>query len=522
MASPGLQFLMISSFLLSIVSVSTDPDKDKVSTETKKVILVEKVKALGKYIVKNIDAFRTSVTPFLSLIPVWGPLTSAILNIAVQGAGLTIKELIKKEIKNEFESLQSQLAGYQVEHKWDTWASGAYHKPEMQIELAWTNYQNLIGGLFEETDKNKKKALTDVFFDSYKRDSTSKLHFYLTKEGTTLSENLATVLATKLKCHEKDIREYTVFISSLFYKGNYMNQLYDEHKNTKSKISIDKLSKQAYESALAMFQMHKNCIFNNIDYIIKEVEELIDHKLKRQEQANKVRYFLEETYNRFDWMVVAFITKSSQHKIIETLNKHLVSRFTEVTKDGVSVAVARQVKGTHTKAGEVKEAIKKCVEKSVLCYKVPETLEHCEEYVETLLVSQTYTVVHTFTRKAHDSHQAIEAPDDIPDADEYPVDSESDGTDNTTPYIYTGQCFKSPGVKGGKSVVLIKSDEEIMTKNPCSKLDCGTDERGKCVSTENIFVAMCKCKYPYFGEHCKESLENLEKEVFEETTTLPK
>lgn len=115
---------------------------------------------------------------------------------------------------------------------------------------------------------------------------------------------------------------------------------------------------------------------------------------------------LGKTDDRYDWMVVAFLTKNSHHDTTKSLNKHILTGFTEVTKGEVSVAIARQVKGTHTKAIKVKQAIDMCLVKSVLCYKVAEKLSKCKETVETIVVSETYTAVHAFRLNAHDGHGA--------------------------------------------------------------------------------------------------------------------
>lgn len=91
---------------------------------------------------------------------------------------------------------------------------------------------------------------------------------------------------------------------------------------------------------------------------------------------------------------------------------------------------------------------------------------------------------------------------------------------STTLYIYTGKCHKDPGVKTGKFVVLIKGDEEMMTKEPCSKLNCGGDPKiGKCVCVENVVVAMCECKMPYYGKNCERSLDDYMKALNEEIDT---
>lgn len=299
--------------------------------------------------------------------------------------------------------------------------------------------------LQQSKNDDEKKRHIDEFINAYLKykPATKTLHNLLKPKETTFINNLGEMLAEHVKCHDKDIREYTMLISKLIYKGNTMNQFYYKLKNIESSAKIDEAAKIAYDSASAMFQIHKNCINDSTEYIKKDVEGLIDNTKNLQKLAQTVRSFLDKTYDIYDWMVVAFITKHSKHKIIETLNKHVLSGFTEVTKGRVIVAIARQVKGTHTKAGKVTEAIKRCFAKSVLCYKVAKKLSECEEIVEEsekrIQVSQTYTAVYAYTRKAHDSHDAKEAPDEVK-AD--PQDPSAN-----TPYIYAGKCEESPGLK---------------------------------------------------------------------------
>nr|XP_046272488.1 uncharacterized protein LOC124073953 [Scatophagus argus] len=497
MASPGLLFLLLvsSSLLLFTVSDSMSPTQNQWNNSPQKVNkLKEATKATGKFILANIDQIRFAVTPFLALIPVCGPLIAAITTSALLGVSVINNSLkdnaVLDAFKSEFESLNMKLDKYHVEQKWNSWASAAYQKPEKNIKGAWKMYEALVPSLFQARNDNERMRLKEEIIKACSKaePAITDLHTYLTAGGTTFINNLGKSLADHAKCHEQDIREYTVFISKLIYQGITMTQLYYNLKEIKSQNIIDKEAEIAYDSASVMFQIQKFCIFNSTDYIVNDVKWLIDNT-KREELAKKVRSFLQKTYDRYDWMVVAFITKHSKHKVVETLNKHVLSGFMEVTKDKVSVAVARQVKGTHTKSYQVEGAIKRCISNSVLCYKVEEKLRRCGEYVAGIPVSQTYTAVHAFISKAHQSHSDPEIYSDNP------------------PYIVQGVCEKSPGVKGGKFVVLVKSDEEITSKDPCSKLNCGGPQRGTCVRVENTFVALCECKQPYYGQNCEHSLQ---------------
>ncbi|KAK2894289.1 hypothetical protein Q8A73_016773 [Channa argus] len=515
MASPGLLFLVLMS---SSVLVCTSPNQNQLEEVTPEKIrkVNEVLKATGKIILKTIDEIRFTVVPFLGIIPVYGPLISAITTLALVGVSVVNKNVktnpILDTIKSEFENLNSKLDQYHEELRWDTWTSSAYHKPEKNIKVAWTKYKTLVQSLLLAKDDNEKKRHRDDFIDTYSKyePATKTLHALLMAKQPTLINDFGEMLVKHVKCHEQDLRTYTEYVNKLICKGNTMNQIYYKLKNIESPARVNEEAQIAYDCSSAMFKTHQYCISHSMDYIKKDVEGLIDTTKKRQELANDVRSFLDKTYERYDWMVVAFITKSSKHKIIETLNSHILSGYTEVTKGEVSVAVARQVKGTHTKAAEVRKAIIGCVPTSTKCYQVADKLRQCSKSVGGILVSQTYTAVHAYTRKAHDSHSAKEAPEE--------VYADPENPSAQTPYIYSGSCEKSPGVKGGKFVVMIKSDEEMMMKDPCSKLNCGENEsRGRCVRMADIFLAMCDCKFPYYGQHCELSLEDYKRDLQKES-----
>lgn len=509
MASSGHLFLLLmsSSLLLSTVTISASDNQDQQEETPKKINKFKAVmKATSKFVLQNIDKFRFAVLPFLGFIPGVGQYISAICTFAMVGVSFSNdNKMLLATVKSEFESLNFKLDEYHTKQKWDTWASGAYHKPEMKIHTAWTIFNTFLNTLPQAKDDDEKKRHTDEFINAYSKyePATKNLHKLLTTKGTTFISNLGDMLAQHVKCHEKDIREYNVFISKLIYMGNTMNQVYYTLKKITSAARIAEEAQITYESASVMFQIHKYCIINSTDFIQKDVVGLMDNTKDRQKLAEKVRSELAVMYDRYDWMVVAFITKNSKHKIIETQNKHILSGFTEVTKGEVSVAVARQVKGNHTKASKVKKAIDPCFAKSVLCYKVPKTLGACGGFVGRIPVSQTYTAVHAFISEGHDSYNAQEVQKDA-----------------KTPYIYTGKCNKSPGIKGGKFVVLIKSDEEMMTTDPCSELDCGGSQKGECVRVENTSLAMCECKLPYYGQNCEQSLEDYKKELEKKTVMV--
>uniref|UniRef100_A0A672GIU3 Uncharacterized protein n=1 Tax=Salarias fasciatus TaxID=181472 RepID=A0A672GIU3_SALFA len=401
----------------------------------------EAAKSIGRYALSTGLSTLAYAVPFLGLIDPSGTLTAASANLALLPLNMLDKRNSDKQlinaIKFEFENLDSKIDRNHEDQKYNIWASSTFAKPEKHINLAWASYKTMINALLQAKTDAERDRHRNEFMGSYQKyePAIRELHRLLTVSGASFTYNLGDLLSKQIKCHETDLREYTEFINKLICKGIVMNQFYYKVKKIESQARVDEESKIAYDSALVMFQTHKKCIFDSIEYVKKDVETLINSIKHRSKLAEDVRKFLDNTYDRYDWMVVAFIAKNSKHRILETLNKHVLAGFTIVTKGDVSVAVARQVKGTHTKASRVTEAIQGCVPEKTLCYKY--------------------------------SPQ--------------------------TPYIYRGSCEKSPGVKNGKYVVLIKSDEELESKDPCAKLNCGGSQRGQCVPVPKLFLAMCQC-----------------------------
>ncbi|XP_052424588.1 uncharacterized protein LOC127967866 [Carassius gibelio] len=517
MASPvGLTFLLLVSPAVLISTAISPASAGQNQLQKRSPEDLKKIKegftALGKFALSRIDTITSVVCPFLEIIEVYGPLISGLVKFtAAEIKGYSDMDLLM----GEFEKLNAKLDQYHAEQKWNSWASGVYHKPELDIDVAWKTYTTLLKSLREAKDDEEMERLKKEFEKAYKKyeSATKTLHSLLIKKGVSFTHPLGDLLAEHVNCHEKNIREYTVLIYKLIYKANTMNEFYYKLKNTESDAKAEEMAKIAYDAASVMFQVHMQCIKKSMDYVKKDITKLIDQKKARSELAKEVWSFLVKAYDRYDWMVVAFISKKSQHQKVKFLNSHVLSGFTPVEEGIVTVAVARQVKGTHDKAALVKQAIGRCINEDVLCYKVAKKLTECNELVEGKPVSQTYTAVHAYLRDAHDSQDAQKEQEEDYDANAAPEESPDK-------YIYRGKCKKFPLLKG-KFVVLIKSDEEIMTKDPCSKLDCGEKEkRGSCVGMKDMFLAVCECNKPYYGQNCEESLDDYKKNLMAKTAVL--
>ncbi|KAK2892389.1 hypothetical protein Q8A67_012377 [Cirrhinus molitorella] len=382
MASAGLPFLLLvlSALLISTAfgPASANPNQQQDMPPEKINKVKEGFKATSQFVLNKITTITSIACPFLELIPVCGPALSFIVKMVGLGVSLTNKNQGMIALMDELVNLNTKLDQYHVEHKWNSWASGAYHKPEMDIEVAWSKYTTLLKSLRQAKNVNEMQRHQEEFKGTYMsfEPATNKLHKLLITKGVTFINPLGDLLAEKVNCHEKSIREYSVLINKLIYKGNTMNYFYYKLKDIASEPVIDLGAQIHYESMSAMFQVHMKCINSSMEYVKKDVTGLIDVKIKHTELAKKV------------WSSLVQVSAS---------------------------------------------------------------------------------------------------PEDRSDQN---------------PYIFRGECQRFPGVKGGKFVVLIKSDEEIMTVDPCFNLDCGGPGRGSCVRVPDIFLAVCHCNTNYYGQNC--------------------
>uniref|UniRef100_A0A3P9DDC9 EGF-like domain-containing protein n=1 Tax=Maylandia zebra TaxID=106582 RepID=A0A3P9DDC9_9CICH len=483
MASVGpLLLLMMSAFfIISSVTTSRSADQSK-----HKKPLLEKLKQGNeklKSALKNKENLKNIGELCLTLITGIGDALKDTSHDILKSAASVAS--VVPVVGAVFSLLMTILEKHHRELKWNIWAAATYSKPEMKIRTAWTEYKTLLGSLAGAKDQDERKRHEKSFIEAYSKyeKAPREMGELLKKTGKSFVNNLGDELAEYVKCHEKEIIEYTYLILTLIFKGNMMNQFYYRLKNIQSEARNDEMKKNVYEAMTAMFEIQKQCIDSSMTYVKQDVKPLIDKSKKRDDLAQEVWDFLQKTYDRYDWMVVGFITKKSRHKTIKTLNKHVLTGFQDVSTERITVAVSRQVKGTQSKVQEVSTAIEKCIKKKVLCYKVEETLRTCGEKVAGIPMSQTYT---EGNRKANVKDQADDE-DEVSAAPENPSDQ--------TPYIYTGEY-------------------------PCAKQDCGQRKgRGKCVKMKDMFLGICQCNYPYYGLHCENDINDYAIELEKEAGT---
>ncbi|XP_035512361.1 uncharacterized protein LOC118324239 [Morone saxatilis] len=505
MSSPGLLFLLLMSSCLPVLSAPPDTphDEEELEQQPHPNQHANMVKKLGSWLKKNFRGIGGVLIASIEPVPVAGaPIAGALKTLLL----VTPNEDPLDTVNSNLKALTIKLDTFSAELKWAAWAAGAYQMPVNNIEKAWIKYTELVRA------STGNEALKTDFFTFYSQyaDSTLVLHQFLTAKSPSVTQNLGDLLADRLRCHEKDIKAQFLYLNKLMCKGNVLNEKYYEFKGKDNNARVDTAHKIASESASALITSHKRCISDSAAYIEKDIFERIDDTQKHQEIADNIRAFLVKTYDRYDWMVVAFTTQNSRHKP-KLLKRHDLSGFTEVQRGTVTVAVAKQVKGAHTKTATVIEAIKRCLPQGVImCLDVTQKLMECQETVFGKSLSQIYTAVHAYKKSSHTSTNTVEAPNDEDSA--LPESSVSlKGQSSLTPHVFTGKC----GTIFGKFIIFIKSDEEIMGVDPCSKKKCS--QNGECVVVPGTLIAMCECQYPHYGEHCEMTLETYNRQLRQNT-----
>ncbi|KAK2894304.1 hypothetical protein Q8A73_016788 [Channa argus] len=505
MACRGRLFLLLSSSLLLCSLSASEPSSQQENHHLQKRGKAAKTAfKAADYAVKIASVAK----PFIGMIPVAGPIINGLIAIIKFGLDKSKPDPTEAVLK-ELENLNLVIKNYRTEQKWDTWASH-YSEYEADIKVASNEFEALVKVLGDDGKTSEQKTNhIHLFKSKYKPIalSSKKLYLALTAQQPSFLTKFGKLVTDTFRCHEKDIKQLTLFISDLFYRGNTVDLFYNSIYETEK---TDELVKSAFESAKVMFEIHKHCISDFITHVKNDVLDRIDEKKSRDQLAKDIRVFLDETYDRYNWITVAFLTKYSSHqnKFTKPQNKHMLSGFIEVPKGDVTVAVAGQVKGSHTKADKVRKALEKCLEKTVECEKLEEKLSQCSELVDGIKVNNTYTVIHAFISKSHDSFKALDAKEASGQEDSVEPESHSD-----IPYVYTGKCMKYKIFNLGQFRVLIKSDEEMMGLSPCNNMNCG--EKGECKLITNTLIPVCECVDGFYGENCEESVEDYKKRMME-------
>ncbi|XP_043955751.1 uncharacterized protein LOC122821693 [Gambusia affinis] len=500
--------LLLFSFLACSLSVPPRSDLQGNRALQKRGQKLDTAKAAGEYLLKIVNAAK----PFIALIEPAGKYLSAVIQLVGALSGKSPNKEVLDYLKKEFDNLNLKIDANRKAVEYAIQAM-AYADMERTINDGWTRLQELLGKCDQpETCKTILKEYGEKFFKNAET-TLYKLHDAIVGQGV-YSSDYEKLLKEKVRCHEDQIKKFSAVNAALVFKAITMTHLYNTINNKETALQDDLVDK-ARDISVAMFHIHKNCISKPDEHVKLEIKEKIDESISRKSLAQNIMMYLTKTYDRYDWMVVAFLTKNSKGETFFTKwkNRHTLSGFTEVQKGKTSVAFAKQVKGNHNKAAEMIKVIKECYNEKQLCSNVKEKLDGCVTKTGEPKVIDMYSAIHAYIHKKHDAAAALEA-EDIP-SEGYFLPEEQ----QTLPYIYTGTCSISflgsaNILPYGRFRVLLKSDEELMNKSPCEGINCGGPDRGKCVEVKNARIGLCECEKKYYGENCEETIEEYKKKVF--------
>lgn len=411
------------------------------------------------------------------------PAVGQALNPALQIASVFIPEHDKLDgIRSEMNALNTRLDYISEELKW---AYNQYQTAISNIENAWSKYSEIVGN---------QAMLDQIFFPFYTPDSALVIHRLLTsvaQTGSSSAQSLGDVLAKRFRCHEKNVEAQFSYLRKLLSNGNLMDEEYYKFKKVDTTYRKGKSKTIKDDAASELFKIQLRCVSNSELYIKRDIIERIDDTKEHQQIANNIGDFLKTTYDRYDWMVVAFTSHFSKD-LWTILRRHILSGFTEVERGTVTVAVAHQIKGkNYAKAKEIKEHFKTCLKDDKPCKQVEASIQDCFD------ASEVVTATHIF--KKHDqSYVSFYAEENDEYSERFMKFVE------TNDAIYTGKC----DLNANDFIVLLKSNEEIEdTYKPCDKKNDPCKNKSECVIAKDTKIPLCKCRSHYHGIYCENKFE---------------
>ncbi|XP_015255003.1 PREDICTED: uncharacterized protein LOC107100857 [Cyprinodon variegatus] len=341
--------LMTSMILLHWATAWSNPSTSFLSKElpsgsiekTEKALNVAKeTLSLLKDVMENTDLKKLStamkgISMFASLAPGVGALVFSTISMAL--AFIPEEDPLLNEVKRGFaevnqklDSLAMKISKLATDVAWYNYAS-AYSRDELTILNTWEKFSEFMRRTEsqspEETSKNIK-IFTSYYESTGTEASVSNLYRYLTVESTSLTENLNNLLRKKFKCNVYEISRYSMYFSSLFWKGMVLNQFYwklTEVKAATKEADQIKMFKKVSETQLSALEF---CLENYEEYLKKDVEEIAkDYISHKDSVAVKVKEALDNKYGWYNWVVVVFDTSESKNLKLYTEFKFTISNL---------------------------------------------------------------------------------------------------------------------------------------------------------------------------------------------------
>ncbi|XP_029996214.1 uncharacterized protein LOC115423511 [Sphaeramia orbicularis] len=298
---------------------------------------------------------------FASLAPGIGSVVISIVNVvlAIIPQENGIEELRNgfSEVNRRLDSLTFQISDLSTDVEWFNFAS-VYSQDETRILNAWRKFSELEQNLRLVTSEEEKLRLAEIFANFYENSGTegsvASIYHYLTVNGTSLSRNINILLKDKFKCGIKEIGRYNLYLSSLLWKGMFLNQLYWKLIGFSSSGQQDEHNRMFKNVFKAQNDALQYCLDKFYEYLVKDVEVVSKRFTKDQKEdiAANVRKNLEEKYYWYNWAVIVYEKNNEA-------NYKLLYMWRVPVGDLV-VAVGYTHKGINTYDYEVLRADQRC------------------------------------------------------------------------------------------------------------------------------------------------------------------
>ncbi|XP_029980216.1 uncharacterized protein LOC115412058 [Sphaeramia orbicularis] len=439
---------------------------------------------------KQLESVFNSLANFASLAPGIGSLVISFVNVvlAIIPQENSIEELRNgfSEVNRRLDSLASQISDLAIDVEWFNFAS-VYSQDEARILNAWTKFNELEQNLKLVTSAEEKLRLAEIFANFYENSGTEgsvfNIYHYLTVSGTSLTRNINNLLKDKFKCSISEMGRYNLYLSSLLWKGMFLNQLYWKLIGFSSSGQQDEHNRMFKNVFKAQNDSLYFCLDKFDEYVVEDVEVTSKKfpKDRKQDIADEVRKTLDEKYFWYKWAVIVYEQKhEAYYKLVH---------MWRVPVGDVGVAVGYTNKETHTYEEQVETAAMKCLNE-IQCSDLKQKSQDCElEFptgMEILLPPSVIPVPISLYRKFSDYAKVLN----------YfyyytPVMSPQ-------PAFNYMQCTNSDGYKYRLNIYLTRQLPVCSSPDTCLN-------GGECRRLMDSNDHLCDCPDGYYGNRCENS-----------------
>ncbi|XP_029997060.1 uncharacterized protein LOC115424097 [Sphaeramia orbicularis] len=215
------------------------------------------------------------------------------------------------EVNRRLDLLAFQISDLAKEVEWSNFAS-VYSQDETPILNAWRKLDELQKNLKLVKSEEEKLRLAEIFVNFYENSETessvANIYHYLTVTGTSLSKNINSLLKDKFKCSISEIGRFNLYLSSLLWKGMFLNQLYWKLIGFSSSHKQDEHNSMFKNVFKAQNDTLQYCLDKFDEYLVKDVEVFTKKftKYQKEEIAADVRKNLDEKYFWYNWTVMVY------------------------------------------------------------------------------------------------------------------------------------------------------------------------------------------------------------------------